>query len=229
MLKKLPPPLSHLAREATRWLDQQFERNAPQIAAAASSTPDSRRELRLTAQPESASLEWEDIATSFTSPLTSDDMEPLKANDTPRFFQPILQCALYYATKYDGTKHGPTPPIFVIAHPSEQVRQATQHLSLSNSNSPQPPARTLPNETKVRPTFNAAERADGILAQTWAELFGLSIKEIDAHMVAEAKEKFKEWQRGQQQPSASERSPQKKGRPAGAIDVKPPTKTLFVP
>jgi len=91
VLKKASPTLATLAREATRYLEGQFARNA------------SSRQARLIAQSESESLPWEEVNSSFQAHIAppiiipeEDGPPPLPTpDDVPRHCRPAIQCALH--------------------------------------------------------------------------------------------------------------------------------------
>lgn len=222
VLKKLPPPFIGLAREAVRFLDSQFERNA-------SRSKSSRPHFRPQAAEDQ--MPWPQVEEHFVPVATSDQAktvessasveesatteetpEPETAKDTPRFLRALLQC-------YFQNENAAPNVYFAIAKPNEATERAIAALPPS-SISPQPPSRSVPGKPAqpVRKSYSAADRTSGHLADEWARKFGVKELLVEPKEVEEAVQRFKDWQRAQK---SKEETPIK--------SQQQPVRRLFVP
>ncbi|GAA5826768.1 hypothetical protein JCM5353_003228 [Sporobolomyces roseus] len=120
ILKKSPQPLHDLAREATRFLETQFN-IARQISSSSSSPVEATSRIRLRAQASHEEQPWSQVEQLFTVPNEfkvelpmdenrgapvelplQEDGEPIPiplptASDIPRSLRSTLQCTLYFS------------------------------------------------------------------------------------------------------------------------------------
>jgi hypothetical protein len=216
MLKKAPAPICTLAREATRYLETQFERNNQHVD---KSSTRSTRQHRLIAQEQSEQVPWGDLVDAYTPssprPHPEDpsgekntlpgEARVSSADDIPPYLRSTLQCALHFERSRKSTK------TFEVAY---------YRLSDDHHLSP-------PENSSDRADFPATFRASGSELRQFAPHLGLPLREITRQEVEEAEAKSKAWQREQQQQqSAADRGAKGKGREASTPSSK---RKLFVP
>ncbi|GAA6022541.1 hypothetical protein JCM11491_005594 [Sporobolomyces phaffii] len=132
LLKRAPAPLRDHARDATRFLETQFD-IARQIQSDA--------QIRLRAQAPTEEVSWSDLERRFDSSSSSssdpDSAEALPtANDIPRALRSTLQCILYFdrlessaasvaVYNSDLVTPPPVPPATVVVPPPTSSSSAT--------------------------------------------------------------------------------------------------------
>jgi hypothetical protein len=222
ILKKLPPPFLDLARQATLYLADQFERNASKSGKRSS-------EIRLKSQAEGSAVPWVQVEEKYQGSAKSEEKVETRnslevdveieesietGSDTPRFLRPLLQCYFFHRQSDPSTT-------FVLASPSPNIEKAIESLPPA-SISPQPVARAAPGHkpTAPRKMYSAADRSSGAVAKSWAHRFGVEMQIVTPKETSDALERFKEWQRKQNEA---------KRRDDGRMQVPQSQRKLFVP
>ncbi|MBW0505890.1 hypothetical protein O181_045605 [Austropuccinia psidii MF-1] len=191
-LKTSPPPIHGLVKDATCWLDQQFQNSFH-------STHHSLKQFAPQRTGDEAS--WDELSQRFTSPpievasvpvLTEEGDESarqLLSTDLPRHLRSLFQCALWHQSK-------------------ASTRQEC-HLVIFSS-----PSQILPHH-QPKSTFNAIRSSNEPRDQEpllnlseWATQFSIQAQQLSLSQLAEAKQWIRaEHQRQNLPPSSPSHSP----------------------
>jgi hypothetical protein len=218
MLKKAPAPLCHLAREATRYLDAQFERNNQQAANEQSSSR-STWKPRIVAQEEREQVSMDELIQAYTppppppecstsssepserpqekSPSPDEDHpeaaaqvpKPPSVDDIPRYLRPTLQCALYFERHHDPSE--PFEVVYCLVGDPPPPEHHHHHHHHHHNHHQQ--ARTT--EAPPPPERDFSSRASGHELRQYAQYFQLNLHEITTKEIDESELRSKEWHR----------------------------------
>lgn len=174
-LKTYPRPIRGLVREATDWLDVQFQKLGP--------ARDGHLK-RFSPQVTGEECRWEELEVSFDPPpialvTITDDIDedtttqrPLASTDLPRRLRSVLQCLHWQKSHPPESAHSCALAIFV---PPDQTKTLTR-------------AEGQPTNTTATaaPNMELEMTRSGAHMLEWAPRFGLKVHQITRADVTEA-------------------------------------------
>lgn len=184
LLKTYPRPIRGLVRDATDWLDYQFQKQ-----------PASRGKASQGFSPQVTGEEcsWDQLRNGFIPPpmdvisvpeiIDEENTTPraLDSKDMPRRLRSVLQCAHWQQSRETGEPYHCTLAVFVPPETNTPTKPET--TSTSNGTSAQHP--TSQNHAPVPGADPQMDRS-GALMLEWAPRFGIEVEQITKRDLTEA-------------------------------------------